>query len=58
MYETIGVIIPGRVVRNIVLHKESTERIVSISWVCDILYQFHLLVDYFLGFVPWRFPSF
>ena len=26
--------------------------------MCDILYQFHLIVNYFLGFAPWRFPSF
>ena len=26
--------------------------------MCDILYPFHLIVDYFLGFASWRFPSF
>ena len=30
----------------------------SISWVCDILYKFHLIMDYFLGFALLRFPSF
>ena len=35
-----------------------TEMIVSISWVCDILCQFYLIVDYFLRFDQWRFPSF
>ena len=46
MCETVGVITLGRVARNIVLYRKSTKRIVSISWVYDILYQFHLIVGY------------
>ena len=26
--------------------------------MCDILCQFYIIVDYFLGFTPWRFPLF
>ena len=50
-YGIIEVISLKRVLRNIILYRENIERIVSISYMCNILYQFHFIVDYFLGFI-------
>ena len=38
--------------------RDQTERIVIISKVYDMLYRFHFIVNYFLGFAAWRFASF